>query len=51
MTFNSPDGRIGVVIEIKQCDDIRDIESVALDALRQIGTQKYYQDFLQKQMP
>ena len=50
ITFKSPNGRIGVVIEIKQCDDIKDSESLALDALNQIETQKYYQDFLYQQL-
>ena len=46
ITFKSPNGRIGVVIEIKQCDDIKDSEKLALDALNQIETKKYYQDFM-----
>ena len=50
ITFKSPNGRIGVVIEIKQCDDIKDSERLALDALNQIETQKYYQDFLYQQL-
>ena len=50
ITFKSLDGRIGVVIEIKQCDDIKDSERLALDALNQIESKKYYQDFLYQKL-
>ena len=50
ITFKSPNGRIGVVIEIKQCDDIKDSEKLALDALNQIETKKYYQDFMYQKL-
>ena len=46
ITFKSASGRIGVVIEIKHCEDIKESEKLALNALVQIETKKYYQDFL-----
>ena len=50
ITFKSPNGRIGVVIEIKHCDDIKDSERNAFDALEQIENKKYYQDFMYQKL-
>lgn len=46
ITFKSQNGRIGVVIEIKQSNDIKDSEKLALEAIDQIENKKYYQDFM-----
>ena len=46
ISFTSPNGKIAVIIEIKQTDDITQRENIATEALDQIYSTEYYQPFM-----
>ena len=46
ISFTSPNGKIAVIIEVKQTDDITQRENIATEALDQIYSTEYYQPFM-----